>query len=515
VNPSNMRLRNFPAAAALVAATAAAVVVVTPAAAEACTTPVRYASSSNTIYLVAKKVFTLTSIKRACAAAPLLLVDPASHTWQLNADLVVQNGATMVLQGTALGGDVDTLRLRSRASSRPTEVSEITANYGNIEMDTTRVTSWDDAANKPDTNWHLPSHAPAGSRGRASIRAISTLAPDGATALRSAMTIKNSDVGYLGYYAAESYGLVYKARGCDRTHRKVCERLRVGGGQSNSRLHDNYMGTYTWGAKGMTFRNNSYDHNVEYGLDPHDVSTDLTIDRNRFANNGHHGLICSQLCDHLTITNNESHHNGLVPWTGPSSGQDTDGEVHGIMIHRGVSNSVISGNRVHDQPNGAGISIFDSADNTVRDNILDNNLVGIRISVGSANNTIRNNTIKHSGRWGFSVFKGNDEASYTTPSGRPTGNIFDANTIDGTGENGVRFADADRNRLSNGSISGAGGSLLFATSVDNVLDHVKLSPTQHITVTGSGTQRSSLIVSDPPGCPRVTLDAYSTCSPLS
>ncbi len=41
------------------------------------------------------------------------------------------------------------------------------------------------------------------------------------------------------------------------------------------------------------------------------------------------------------------------------------------MIHRGVTNTVISGNYVHDQPNGAGIAVFDSAGNTITNNTID------------------------------------------------------------------------------------------------------------------------------------------------
>jgi hypothetical protein len=175
------------------------------------------------------------------------------------------------------------------------------------------------------------------------------------------MLINNSELDHLGYYAAESYGVAYKTRGCDHTNLSVCTKVGVYGSETNSRFHNNFMGTYTWGAKGLVFTNNEYDHNVMYGLDPHDVSISLTIDHNHFDYNGDHGVICSQRCDSLTITNNESDHNGMVPFMGPTGDSDTPGQVHGIMIHRGVTNTVISGNYVHDQPNGAGIAIFDRA----------------------------------------------------------------------------------------------------------------------------------------------------------
>jgi hypothetical protein len=102
----------------------------------------------------------------------------------------------------------------------------------------------------------------------------------------SRMTIESSDVGFLGYYASEAYGVVYKARGCDATHQDVCNALNVGGFEKNSRFHDNYFGTYTWGADDMDFTNNEYDHNIGYGLDPHDDSDNLRIVGNKSHHNG-------------------------------------------------------------------------------------------------------------------------------------------------------------------------------------------------------------------------------------
>jgi len=52
----------------------------------------------------------------------------------------------------------------------------------------------------------------------------------------------------------------------------------------------------------------------------------------------------------------------MVPFTGPvPDPAGPGGQVHGIMLHRGVTNTTIKNNNVHDQPNGAGIAIFDTA----------------------------------------------------------------------------------------------------------------------------------------------------------
>jgi parallel beta-helix repeat protein len=493
---TRLRLSRYGTAAALLLASGAVVLTTAaPANAVACSTPVRYASSSNTVYLLTNQSFTPTDIKSFCAAAPLTLVDPASQVWELSADLVLQNGARLVLHGPALGGDTGALRLRSMSSNRSTDVVQIMAMYGTIDIDGTHVQSWDDTTGAPDGDPSLPAGAGSTDRGRAFIRALSYVDSDGVTPRESRMLINNSELDHLGYYAAESYGVAYKTRGCDHTNLPVCAKAGVYGSETGSHFHDNFMGTYTWGAKGLVFTNNEYDHNVMYGLDPHDVSINLTIDHNHFDYNGDHGVICSQLCDSLTITNNESDHNGMVPFMGPTGDSDTPGQVHGIMIHRGVTNTVISGNYVHDQPNGAGIAIFDSAGDTVTNNTVVNNQYGVRISVGSAGNHVTTNTITNSSQYGLFLYKGSDPPNYTTMSGHPTGNQFDSNTIDGTGSNAVKFTEADGNTISNTTFRNTGGSLMFNLSAGNVLSNLSLPSGQRVSVAGSSAEPGSVTVS--------------------
>jgi len=333
---------------------------------------------------------------------------------------------------------------------------------------------------------------------------------DSGGAHESYLKINNTEIDHLGYYAAEAYGVAYKTRGCDHTNLSVCSAAGVYGFEKNSRFHDNFMGTYTWGAKGIVFTNNEYDHNFMYGLDPHDVSINLTIDHNHFDYNGDHGVICSQLCDNLTITNNESDHNGMVPFPGPTGDADTPGQVHGIMIHRGVTNTTISGNFVHDQPNGAGIAVFDSAGDTVTNNTVTGNQYGVRISVGSAGNIIRNNTITNSGQYGLFMYKGTDPVSYTTASGHPTGNVFSDNTVNGTGSNAVKLNEADSNQITNCVFSNTGSSMLFQSAASNVLTNLTLPATQKISVTGSSAEPGSVTVAQPRAPFQVTVDSNSS-----
>src|SRR5205823_8067847 len=117
--------------------------------------------TSNTVYLLTAQRWTLSSIKAACAAAPIDEVDPVNHVWELRADLVLNNGATLALHSpkATVPGDVDVLRLRSLASSAATAVSVITAHWGTIDADGVHITSWDDAAGAADTDTRLPAGA--------------------------------------------------------------------------------------------------------------------------------------------------------------------------------------------------------------------------------------------------------------------------------------------------------------------------------------------------------------------
>jgi mannuronan 5-epimerase len=492
----------------VLAAGVAAAVAQTPAEAAACTSPVKYASSSNTIYLLTAQPWTPSAIKAACPAAPLEQVDPAHRVWELRADLVLNNGATLLLHGSTARtpGDVDVLRLRSLAGNTPTEVSAITARWGTIDVDGVRVTSWDDTANAPDTNPTVPAGA-TGVRGRAYIRAQSFL--DAGTPRLSRMTFTNSVVENLGWYAAESYGVSWKSVGCAHDNTAICSSAPVTGGATGTIFQRNYMGTYVWGGHGMTFRDNTFDHNVMYGLDTHDVTTDLDVRGNHFTYNGDHGFICSQRCDSLTVLGNESAYNGQVPWAGPSPGGETvGGQVHGIMLHRGVTNTVVADNDVHDQLNGAGIAIFDTNGQTITNNTVTNNLYGIRISVGSAKNVFSGNTVLGSTKYGVYTYKGSDLPDNPAGgSGRPTGNVFTGNDVTGSKVAAVNLTDTDGTRFDRNTFGG--GAIKVSQSVGTRIAG-GVSAGQNVTAVGSSTAPSDVKLVDADLATTSTIaDAYS------
>jgi mannuronan 5-epimerase len=487
----------------------ALVVVATPAAAAACSGAVRFSVTSNRLY-VSSGTQTPSTILALCPTVPLVQVDPANKIWQLNVDLQVENGATLALHGSAVGGDVNELRLKSGASNLPADVVTVTAQYGTLDLDHTKVTSWDPATNGPDTNTTLPAGSPTTARARAYVRALSYA--DATGNHESRMTIESSDLGFLGYYASEAYGVVYKARGCDATHQDVCAALNVGGFEKNSRFHDNYFGTYTWDADDMDFTNNEYDHNIGYGLDPHDDSDNLRIVGNKSHDNGNHGIICSQRCDHLTITDNESYSNGLVPWVGPHDIDASDNQVHGIMIHRGVTDSVIKNNNVHDNPNGAGIAVFESGGNTtIEGNTLANNKYGLRFSVGSHDITSTDNTINGTTQYGVYAYRGKDLPVYRQTGGRNVDLTFSGNKINGTGSDLISLTETDRVAFTGNTATGTVGKIRLTGSTATTLTDNTLPTGISVTLVGSNaTVQSSA------GAPRSTfkstVDATSALS---
>jgi parallel beta-helix repeat protein len=200
----------------------------------------------------------------------------------------------------------------------------------------------------------------------------------------------------------------------------------------------------------MLFEKNTYEHNIAYGLDPHDDSDSLTITGNTFSRNGNHGLICSQRCDHLLIKDNKSENN-----------VNSTAQVHGIMLHRGVTNSVIEGNVVTGNSTGGGIAIFDSIGNEIKNNTIIGNKYGLRFSVGTKDLVVSGNTVKNSVTNAVYTYKGSDVPSFTGSTGRPTNITFTDNTFDGAGSDLFKIQDSDSFTFTGGSVSGGARGPLF------------------------------------------------------
>lgn len=417
------------------------------------------------------QTFTLTEVAASSAVGPmrLELVDPANKIWFLKVKLKVEEGATLRVIG-GVAGDANWLRLRSDDSSG----IWLRAEKGNLLFKDTRVTSWDATRNAVDTTYAVGAD---GSGGRSYVAARSLLTKGRQTAPPTAcgvnggsqepyearMDVVNSEISYLGYNAGESYGIAwkvyYKVDPADPNDapppgRQLYAMVDVFGDVRGSTFQHNYFGSYTFGAYCMNWTGNIFAENVQYGLDPHDDSDYLTISGNTFRDNGNHGVICSIECNNLAITGNQS-----------------SGNLHGIMIHRSVNGALIEGNAVHDN-RGAGIAIFDSHDAVVRGNTVTNNAeAAVRLSVGSSRNLIENNSLTGLAPNGTGsgyvlyTYKGSDAP--TSGDGLPKQNIFRNNRLVGYKRPLLKIGEATDNRFEGNTIAGAVSEFEFRLATGN------------------------------------------------
>ena len=395
---------------------------------------IRWAHSSNRVYVTGDVECTLTEIKQfGSQSIPLTLLDPTNKIWFLGAKLFLREGAKLVLHGSPAGGDVDEFRLKSN-NINVNDFVIIQADWGTVDIDSTKITSWDENAGGPDTEYALYK--------RAYIQVKSRLGSDGVTPRESRMDIKSSDIGYLGYNGAEAYGLSWKVLG------GTFDSVGVFGDVINNTIHHNYFGIYTYGAEAMTFLNNEVFGNVLYGIDPHDDSDYLIIDGNYAHDNGSHGIICSQRCNNLTITNNTSSYNG----------------GNGIMLHRNTNDSLVEYNTLYNNLD-SGIAIFDSHNNTIRNNDAKHNKNGIRLSVGSSNNIVENNNFSENSKYGMYFYKGSDIP--TSGDGRIKSNTFKNNTVNANASVAAKIQQADSNIFEDNEFAGNSSYVAEIRDSDN------------------------------------------------
>jgi parallel beta-helix repeat protein len=424
-----------------------AAVVTALAAPDATAALARYSDSNNRIYVYGGGSMNLSGVRASTGipAEALQRVDDINQIWLLNANIIVEEGTTL-----SLTGDVKELRLKSNPSSAPlTEFATFvgitagnfdatagTGTAGTILIDGVKVTSWDTAANAPDTN---------SADGRAYIRARSGVGTGGPQISR--LDVLNSEVQYLGFEASERYGLAWKANGTEEA--LASDVVYVLGDVKNSKIHHNHYGVYSFGLLGSEspssghWTGNEVYSNDGYGLDAHDHSDDLVIDGNNVHDNGHvdpkgkHGIILSEKCVNAQITNNTSNGNF----------------GNGIMLHNFADNAIVEGNTA--TGNGdAGVALFCSSGALVKGNTLTNNAVyGIRLTVAAKGNTVEANTIAGSGEYGIFMQPATDSNNVCGDL-TPRENTFTGNTVTGSGITGLKVTDATNNTFDSNTIEG-------------------------------------------------------------
>ncbi|HEX5690976.1 MAG TPA: right-handed parallel beta-helix repeat-containing protein [Roseiflexaceae bacterium] len=432
------------------------------------------------------QTFTLSQIAADPDAGPdrLQLVDAANKIWLLKIKLKVEEGATLKVIGGA-SGDANWLRLRSDAA----DAVWLRAENGNILFQSTKVTSWDTTSNAVDTDAGVAAN---GSGGRAYIATRSVLTKGRATAAPTAcstaggsqepyegrMDVVNSQISYLGYNAAESYGIIwkvyYKPDATDPSDqpppgRQLYAMVDVFGNATGSTFDHNYFGSYIYGGYCMNWNNNTFANNIQYGLDPHDDSDFLTITGNVFHDNGNHGVICSVECNDLVISNNTSYRN-----------------EHGIMVHRNSNGARVENNTVYDN-RGAGIAIFDSHDAIIRNNTVTNNgESAVRLSVGSSRNLVESNTLTGLSSAGTGsgyviyTYKGSDPP--TAGDGMPKQNTFRNNTLTGYKTPLLKIGDAPNNVFEANTIAGPSKTFAFTNATGNIIRNSPIGTTFPVTL---------------------------------
>jgi poly(beta-D-mannuronate) C5 epimerase len=224
---------------------------------------------------------------------PQVLKKESSGVWLLAANLVVAKGANLVIDSS----DTTWLKILSDGS-----VAYGLKNSGDLKIDTVKITSW----NTPTNTYASPGTDGTTPRGY-------IVAPSGGS---GKMNIFGSEIAYLGYTGTGHHGLDYY--GSD------------GSVIQNNHIHHNWRAFYSSGVGGILIDRNNVHDNLEYGIDPHSGTHDMTITNNKSYNNNH-GIICSQKCYNIHIENNEIYANNR----------------DGIFLDAGSHHSTIANNIIY------------------------------------------------------------------------------------------------------------------------------------------------------------------------
>lgn len=307
----------------------------------------RYDAETNTVELERGRVTSFAALSKAIGEEELLR-EVAPGEWLLGANLQIGEDAEVEIAAP----DVRWLKLRSDTRT----FVWIKALGGNLDIRDVCVTSWDEDANGVDQNYD---------DGRSFV-----LARDGAE-----MTIRTSELSYLGYAANESYGVAYRLKG-------------TSGEIIDSMLGYNYYGVYTFEVSGLVIDSNDVHHSVLYGIDPHTDSRKLLIENNRAHHNGKHGIILAEGCSDSVIRNNTVYKNLL----------------HGIVLYQKSNDNLVEGNESFANEL-EGINVNESKGNTIRQNRVYGNMkAGIGVGQSSKQNTVVDNTVYGNGEDGIALY---------------------------------------------------------------------------------------------------------------
>jgi parallel beta-helix repeat protein len=342
-----------------------------------------------------------------------ILNNTSDKNWMLNANISVENGATLFINST----DTHWLRINSTAGRAHSIVV-----YGNLIIDRTKISSWNstsntetalsDSANKSTPRSYLLMHW--GGTGH--------------------MNITNSNINNLGFNGVkDTWGIAYYSGS--------------GSTLQNNSISSNFRGVYlTTNASDIVVANNTIQNSSQHGLNLYKAKDTKILD-SKISSNKEHGIFCTRECENTLIKSNHIFDNGR----------------NGIVLNQDTTNSTVKQNIVKDN-NRSGIAIWNSSNNIVNDNLMQQNGLGITIARNSSYNIINNNSIANSFSNGILLdtnsTKNRIEKNLITRSGgsgvyikNVSDNALVRNDITEHSKNGIVLFNATRNELVSNNVS--------------------------------------------------------------
>ena len=341
------------------------------------------------------------------------ILNNTSHkNWILNANVSVENGATLFINST----DTDWLRINSTAGRTHSIVV-----YGNLIIDRTKISSWNSTSS---TETALPNSA-----NKTTPRGYLLMHWGGT----GQMNITNSKINNLGFNGIkDTWGIAYYA----------------GSGSKllNNIISSNFRGVYlTANTSNILVANNTIQNSSQHGLNLYKAKDAKVLD-NRISSNTEHGIFCTRECENILLKSNHILDNGR----------------NGIVLNEATTNSTIKQNIVKDNSR-SGIAIWNSSENIVEGNLMQQNGLGITIAQNSSYNTVNNNSISNSFSNGILLdtnsTKNKIEKNLVAHSGgsgiyikNASYNALVRNDITENSRNGMVLSNATRNELVSNNI---------------------------------------------------------------
>lgn len=342
-----------------------------------------------------------------------ILDNTTNKNWILNANISVESPATLFINST----DADWLRINSTAGRAYAIVV-----YGNLIIDRTKISSWNSTNNAETT---LSNGA-----NKSTPRGYLVMHWDGT----GQMNITNSNITNLGSHGIkDTWGVAYYSGS--------------GSKLQNNTFASNFRGIhFAANASNILVANNSIQNSSQHGLNLYKAKDTKILD-NRISSNHEHGILCTAECKNTVIESNYIYDNGR----------------NGVVLNQGTISSAVRQNEMKDN-NRSGIAIWNSSANTVDNNLMQQNGLGIAISRNSSHNIVSNNSITHSLSNGILLDVNSTEnrieknlIAYSRGTGlyvrNASDNILIGNEITQQSKNGLVLSNASRNELVNNNVS--------------------------------------------------------------